>query len=86
MSKVPYEMARATSKSVSPFHLTELDSQLMFVQKSPFPAFEKGGNRKSPFVKGDLEGFSPAQHHFDETLMKWRGSLTAKSAGDSADS
>jgi hypothetical protein len=20
--------------------------------------FEKGGNRKSPFVKGDLEGFS----------------------------
>jgi len=58
----------------------------MFVQKSPFPAFEKGGNRKSPFVKGDLEGFSPAQHHFDETLMKWRGSLTAKSAGDSADS
>jgi hypothetical protein len=26
------------------------------------------GNRKSPFVKGDLEGFSTAQHDFDETL------------------
>jgi hypothetical protein len=29
---------------------------------------KKGGNRKSPFVKGDLEGFSSAQHDFDETL------------------
>jgi hypothetical protein len=27
-----------------------------------------GGNRKSPFVKGDLEGFLSAQHDFDETL------------------
>jgi hypothetical protein len=35
----------------------------------PFPPFEKGGNRKSPFVKGDLEGFSSAQHDFDETLL-----------------
>jgi hypothetical protein len=26
------------------------------------------GNRKSPFVKGDLEGFLSAQHDFDETL------------------
>jgi hypothetical protein len=34
----------------------------------PFPPFEQGGNRKSPFVKGDLEGFSSAQHDFDETL------------------
>jgi len=38
----------------------------------PFPPFEKGGNRKSPFVKGDLEGFSSAQHDFDETLRSWR--------------
>ena len=51
----------------SRFHLTELDSQLTFVQKSPFPPFEKEGNRKSPFVKGDLEGFSSAQHDLDET-------------------
>jgi len=28
--------------------------------------YQKGGNRKSPFVKGDLEGFPSAQHHFDE--------------------
>jgi hypothetical protein len=34
----------------------------------PFPPFEKGGNRKSPFVKGDLEGFSSSQHDFDVTL------------------
>jgi hypothetical protein len=34
----------------------------------PSPPFEKGGNRKSPFVKGDLEGFSSAQHDMDETL------------------
>jgi hypothetical protein len=29
-----------------------------------FP-LSKGGYRKSPFVKGDLEGFSSAQHDFD---------------------
>ena len=32
------------------------------------PLLKKGGNGKSPFVKGDLEGFSSAQHDFDETL------------------
>ena len=53
----------------SQFDLTELDSRLTFVQKSPLPPFlKKGGNRKSPFVKGDLEGFSFAQRDFDETL------------------
>jgi hypothetical protein len=34
----------------------------------PFPPFEKGRTTKSPFVKGDLEGFSSTQHDFDETL------------------
>ena len=29
---------------------------------------EKGRNKKSPFVKGDLEGFSSAEHHFDDSL------------------
>ena len=43
----------------------------------PFPPFEKGGNRKSPFVKGDLEGFSSAQHDFDETLQMTRWHLVA---------
>jgi hypothetical protein len=39
------------------------------LSKNPLsPPFEKGGNRKSPFVKGDLEGFSSAQHDIDETL------------------
>jgi hypothetical protein len=32
--------------------------------------FEKREIRKSPFAKGDLEGFSPAQQHFDETLSR----------------
>jgi hypothetical protein len=41
------------------------------LSKNPaFPPFEKGGNRKYPFVKGDLEGFSSAQHDFDETLIR----------------
>jgi hypothetical protein len=42
----------------------------MLVQKSPIPLLKKGGNRKSPFVKGDLEGFSSAQHDFDKTLTQ----------------
>ena len=46
----------------------------------PFPPFEKGENRKSPFVKGDLEGFSAAKHHFDETLRKAKTPLTQASA------
>jgi len=45
---------RATSKSALPYRL---DSQLMFFQKFPLHPFEKDGNRKSPFVKGYLEGF-----------------------------
>jgi|GEM_PF-5584489 len=41
----------------------------MFVQNPPFsPLLKRGEIEKSPFVKGDLEGFSFAQHHFDETL------------------
>jgi hypothetical protein len=49
--------------------LFELDWQLMFVQNPPFsPLLKRGEIEKSPFVKGDLEGFSFAQHHFDETL------------------
>ena len=38
----------------------------------PFPPFDKRGDRKSPFVKEDLEGFSSAQHDFDETLKHGR--------------
>jgi ribonuclease PH len=34
---------------------------------------KKEGNRKSPFVKGDLEGFSTARHGFDETLRQQNG-------------
>jgi hypothetical protein len=37
----------------------------------PSPLF-KVGNKKSPFVKGDLEGFSSAQHDFDETQALYR--------------
>jgi hypothetical protein len=50
----------------------------------PFPPFEKGGNRKSPFVKGDLEGFSPPQHDFDETLQmtRWYGVAARKPGWD----
>ena len=43
----------------------------------PFPHFKKGGNRKSPFVKGDLEGFSSAQHDFDETLLDGQAAAMA---------
>jgi len=57
-----------------------LDSQLTFVQKSSLPPFEKGGNRKSPFVKGDLEGFSSAQHDFDETMAFFFRRLTTRYA------
>ena len=39
-------------------------------QKSPFPLLKKGEIENLPFVKGDLEGFSSAQHHFDETLTE----------------
>ena len=46
----------------------------------PFPPFEKGGNRKSPFVKGDLEGFSSAQHDFDETMAFFFRRLTTRYA------
>jgi hypothetical protein len=49
------------------FRMTLLRFRVITTQ-SPF---EKKGNRKSPFVKGDLEGFSSAQHYFDETLTGW---------------
>jgi len=39
------------------------------LSKNPPSPLLTRGNRKSPFVKGDLEGFSSAQQHdFDETL------------------
>jgi hypothetical protein len=34
---------------------------------------KKRGNRKSPFVKGALEGFSSGQHDFDETPARRHG-------------
>jgi hypothetical protein len=52
--RIPSELA---GQRQNQFHFTELNSQLAFVKKSPLPPFFKGGNKKSPFVKGDLEGF-----------------------------
>jgi hypothetical protein len=52
------------SRFFTSFRMTLLRFRVITTQ-SPF---EKRGNRKSPFVKGDLEGFSSAQHYFDETL------------------
>jgi hypothetical protein len=51
------------------------------LSKNPPSPFEKGGNRKSPFVKGDLEGFSSAQHDFDETPLPIRQPLLRRTAG-----
>ncbi len=54
---------RATSKSV--FTLNELIS---FVQKSPFPLFQRG-NLKVSLCKGRFRGiFDPAQRDFDGTV------------------
>jgi hypothetical protein len=38
----------------------------MFAEKSHLPLLKKARNRKSPFVKGDLEDFL-LLNHFDET-------------------
>ncbi len=55
---------RATSKSV--FTLNELIS---FVQKSPFPLFQRG-NLKVSLCKGRFRGiFDPAQRDFDGTVI-----------------
>jgi hypothetical protein len=39
----------------------------MTIKSSATVEFLREDLKESPFVKGDLEGFSSAQHHFDET-------------------
>jgi hypothetical protein len=50
-----------------PFVLRFSKDERRVFQQNHF--LNKGGDRKSPFVKGDLEGFSSAQHDFDGTLV-----------------
>jgi hypothetical protein len=45
----------ARSKSVSLYGIALATG---VCPKKPLLPFSKGGNRKSPFVKGDLEGFA----------------------------
>src|SRR5262245_13620169 len=58
-SSEPSIELRVNRQHQSRFHPPELDPQLCLSKNPPDPIL-KGGNRKSPFVKGDLEGFSPA--------------------------
>jgi hypothetical protein len=44
--------------------------------------FSKGGYRKFPFAKGDLEGFSSARHDFDVTLRLAQRSLQSATLCD----
>jgi hypothetical protein len=65
-------MGTDSVKAVSPYWL---DLQLV-LSKNPPPSFKRRG--KSPFVKGDLERLSSAQHHFDEILSFGILALTGK--------